>query len=140
MESNKINHWIKILRYFEKAGFIHYGLTIPFLVGIYKNDYTGDKENLLKDFLDVLKKSVDMKHVKISYCSYLEEDVVSTINLELPEWLYQSSRMEEENIAEYMKRYDTIIKDDLYSKIANEWHQFTKLDIQRIKEANENVA
>ena len=132
-------HWVKILKYYEKECFIRNGLTIPFLVGIFKDSYIGDKEDLLKNFLRELKNLVDLGYIKISYCSYLEEDVVSTISLVFPIWMTYSIKMNDEKIAEYIEKYDSIIKDDLFSKVSNEWSQYTKLDIERIKEANEKV-
>lgn len=139
MNHNTNPRWVEILRYYEKKRFIRYGLTIPFLAGIYKDSYVGNKEDLLRDFLFELKKIMDLGRIKISYCSYLEEDIVGTINSESPKIMNCLLQMTDEMIVAYTEKYELIIDKELFSKVGNEWRQYTKLDIDRIKMADENI-
>lgn len=137
MENDKSINWIKLLRYYESNGFISNGLTIPFLVGIYQENYKGNKDHLLDSFLSELNAQVISGKVKISYCSYLEEDVVSTLKTRdriVPRPISGIKT------AQYLEKYNSIIQEGLFSKIDDEWSPYSFDDIERIKAARESMS
>ncbi len=134
-ESEK--YWIDVLHFFEKKGYVKYGLTIPFLVGVCKQKYgKNTNKDWLKEFLFSLKRLVESQKIKISYCSYLEEDVIS---IRVSKWLNDSKKIDDNAIADYIQKYSDKISKNLNSKIDDEWKTFSKLDLDRINEANINL-
>ena len=148
MEITSMPYWYVLLRYFEYKGYIHNGLTIPFLIGSRK--ILEPQES----FLDIrgLILSINELGGTILECPIIGEFVIGTLD---PETLrYKSAYPKtidniiitdnslnavnnlQELISHFEGRYQKNIDIREYSKNYGEWSGFSEIESTRIKELN----
>lgn len=145
----KLNpYWFDLLRHFEDKGYIHNGLTIPFLIGSRK--VLEPQESLLsiKDFII----SINEVGGTILECPDIGEFVFGTLDQET--LIYKSAYPKtidniiitdnslhsvnslQEVISHFELRYQKNLDSGEYSKNYGVWGGFSEIEFKRIEEIN----
>lgn len=147
MDTN-LPYWSIILRHFEKRGYIHNGLTIPFLIGV------RNKIEPQKPFLKISDLIISINEIggTILECPNIGEFVIGTLDAETlkyksayPKWIGNilvtdnSLKMVnnlKELIFQFEQRYQKYIDNCKYSKNNGVWTDFSEIEVTRIDELN----
>lgn len=146
MEENTIPYWHVLLRHFENKGYIHNGLTIPFLIGA--REILEPFENLLT--INEFVNSLNTLGGTILECPNLGEFVIGTVDSET--LVYKSAYPKildniivtdnslnmVNNLDELTSHFEKLYQDKLpnkeYSKNYGTWGYFTEIELTRIDE------
>jgi hypothetical protein len=146
MEENTTPYWHVLLRHFENKGYIHNGLTIPFLIGV--REILEPHENLLT--INELVNSINTLGGTILECPNLGEFVIGTVDSET--LMYKSAYPKilnniivtdyslnmvnnlDELTSHFEKRYLDKLPNKEYSKNYGTWGYFTEIELTRINE------
>lgn len=141
-------YWSVLLRYFEKRGYIHNGLTIPFLIG------TRKIMEPKKPFLSIndLVFSISEIGGTILECPNIGEFVIGTLDAETLRYksaypkfidniLITDNSLNmvnniQELISHFEKRYQKNLDNSTYSINNGVWSDFTEIEVNRINEVN----
>lgn len=140
-------YWCRLLRHFEKRGYIHNGLTIPFLIGARKRI---EPQEPLLDIRDLII-SINEVGGTVLECSNIGEFVIGTIDTETLKYksayrkcidniLITDDSLDmvnnlQELIYRFEQRYQKNIDNYEYSKNHGEWTDFTQIERTRIDES-----
>lgn len=130
MEKEK---WIVVIERFLEKGYISYGLSIPFLIGVCRLEEKNSNMSL-EDFLDSLESALESGLVRIIRCSFLEEDVIGIWRVDGPSWLDQASVLDAGSRKRYYSRYLKVVAEERYSKYDEKWLPFNSIELGRINE------
>jgi len=146
MEQNKTPYWYLVLSHFENKGYIHNGLTIPFLIGA--REILEPQENLLT--INELVNSIDTMGGTILECPNIGEFVIGTVDSETLKFksaypklldniiVTDNSLNAVNNLDELISHFETLYQDKLpnkeYSKNYGTWGYFTEIELTRIGE------
>lgn len=141
-------YWSVLLRHFENRGYIHNGLTIPFLIGARKRMQPQEPLSNIND----LVKSVNEVGGTVLECNNIGEFVIGTLDAETlkyksfyPKWIdniliTDNSLNTVSNIQEliyyFEERYRINLDNREYSKNNGKWTDFTEIEEIRIDEIN----
>ncbi len=146
MEENRRPYWYILLRHFENKGYIHNGLTIPFIIGA--RERLEPKEKLFT--IEELMMSINEIGGTILECSNIGEFVIGTVDFETLKFkhLYPNIidniivtdnslsmvKNLEELIAHFKNCYQNHIESAEYSKNHGTWGYFTEEDLKKLDE------
>lgn len=146
MEQNKTPYWHLVLSHFENKGYIHNGLTIPFLIG--SREILEPQENLLT--INELVYSIGAMGGTILECPNIGEFVIGTVDSETLKYksaypklldniiVTDNSLNTVNNLDELISHFETLYQDKLpnkgYSKNYGTWGYFTEIELTRIGE------
>lgn len=142
--------WYKLLKYYEKKGYVYNGLTIPFLVGVERllsGNKNFDSFELVEQFFsDKLPNKIGMIN-----CDTINEYVFGSVDKEtlLTQNTYSKpifrlidglvinddsfiNHRDEQLKKILQEKYIDFINKENYSKNDGEWTFFTPLDLERI--------
>lgn len=146
--SVSLPYWSVLLRHFENKGYIHNGLTIPFLIGA--RNRMEPKTPLLD--ISELINSINEVGGTVLECSNIGEFVIGTLDTETIR--YKSSYPKcignilitdnslnkvdnlQELISHFEQRYRVNLDNCEFSKNNGKWTDFTHIDKKRIDEIN----
>jgi hypothetical protein len=139
-------YWSVLLRHFENKGYIHNGLTIPFLIGA--RNIMEPKTSLLE--ISELVNSINIIGGTVLECSNIEEFVIGTLDTETLKYksvypncidniLITDNSLDNVNnlqnlISHFEQRYQKNLDNSEYSKNNGVWTKFTEIDRTRINE------
>jgi hypothetical protein len=146
--NESIPYWSVLLRHFENRGYIHNGLTIPFLIGARKRM---EPQTPLLNIRDMVN-SINEVGGTVLECPNIREFVIGSLDTETLKYksLYpkcidnilitdnslNTINNIQELISHFEQRYQTNIDNCEYSKNDGEWTDFIKIDEIRIDEIN----
>jgi len=146
MTSETSPYWHRLLKHFENRGYVHNGLTIPFLIGaleiIEPNSQLWSIEAIVGSF-----KKIGCTILK---CGNLNEFVIGTLDSETLNYnkeyhrpcenifitdhsLYQINSCAE-IITLFKELYQSRLKEKEFSKVLGHWAYFTEIDLKQIRE------
>lgn len=142
MLNNK--YWFKLLSHFENKGYIHNGLTIPFIIGsrrfIQPFAEIQDIEELINDF------RTSGHFISIFKCNSIGEFVLNISN-ENDKLIYggfenfvfidnsfSDIKSFEELNTYFKERYSEKIRKEQYSLNSGKWTYFTEIELKRLEE------
>jgi hypothetical protein len=144
-------YWCKLLLHFEKKGYIHNGLTVPFLIGA--REIMEPNETLLS--IRELMISISLNGGTILKCPNINEYVIGTVDSEtlgfksvypklIEEIIVTDTSLElvntlEELIAYFESLYSIYIETSDYSKNFGIWSYFTEIEQAHINEINDRA-
>jgi hypothetical protein len=143
-------YWLRVIRFFERRGFIQNGLTVPFLIGSRKYLQTADAhynvERLLFEFYN------SQVPLTILFCNNINEFVVGSMDAETTKLMEDGkvsyhhfgklfcvdSSIETQDInsltKSFIERYSKLIDKELYSVIHGIWQVFSDMDKARLEQ------
>jgi hypothetical protein len=142
VETSQTPYWYKLLRHFEKKGYVHNGLTIPFLIGA--RERLEPEENLLT--IEQLTISINEIGGTVLRCQSIGEFVIGTPDPETRGYLkiidnigVSDNSLDminniEELISHFEGNYHEMINRREYSKNYGIWEYFTEIELSRIDE------
>lgn len=146
MSSSTSPYWHQLLRHFENKGYIHNGLTIPFLIGSIEILKPNDQQWTI----DKMMESLNSHGCTILKCSNIGEYVIGSLDSETlkNKQLYHcpcdnivitDSSLNKVNSFTDLKvmfeeMYQLRISKREFSKDSGNWTYFTISDLSRIKE------
>lgn len=130
--SNENPFWLRVLESYYKSGFIQEGLTIPFLIGV--ESVIDPESNIpsIRDFMNEVYQLSKNQTLGVVNCSYLNEDVIVTEIIEEEAFERLDTELCENKITKYESLYGSFISQNKFSKAANKWGKYTRLDKKRI--------
>ncbi len=146
MVTKTIPYWHKVLKHFENKGYIHNGLTIPFLIG--SRERLEPNENLFT--IDQLVNSISEVGGTILKCPNIGEFIIGTVdtdtlifkstypktidNIIITDNSLTSINSIIEMISFFENRYKEEINNRNYSLNSGKWGYFTQTELERIDE------
>ncbi|MBL7839209.1 MAG: hypothetical protein JNJ75_03620 [Cyclobacteriaceae bacterium] len=140
-------YWKNILKHFEIKGYIHNGLTLPFLIGA--RQYVEPKQRLLS--LEELLQQLSIVGCTMLKCNNIGEFVTgsldsATANMKnayhcIERIVVTDNSMDNistipQLIVHMKSKYDENVNSKKYSKTLGTWEFFTKEEIKQLKEVN----
>lgn len=139
-------YWDRLLRYFERKGYVQNGLTLPFLIGSLEIL----EPNRKKWEIDAMMDSLASVGCTILKCAYIGEFVIGSLdnftlqnkesyhpianNIIVTDSSLDKINSIEEITQLFTKCYQPLLSAEQYSKNNGDWTYFTDTELTRIKE------
>lgn len=137
-------YWYLILKHFEQKGYVHNGLTIPFLIGAKTILEPNKVVMTVSDFLNSVNYSSN--ELTVMFCGDIKEYVFGLScnegnivypridNIIVTDNSFNSISTSEELIIELDSKYAELIESGSYSKNGGQWGYFEDEEIEHLKE------
>jgi len=146
MSSEVSPYWHRLLKHFENKGYVHNGLTIPFLIGSMEIVEPDAKQWTIDEILESLNNS----GCTILKCPNISEFVIGSLdsetlknrqlyhtpcdNILVTDGSLENVKSFTELATLFKELYQSRISNREFSKNYGSWTYFTEIDLTRIKE------